>query len=586
VLPRLDREVRVDLKGTLVWRRAVVAALANLAAGTVFAVGYFVFIAGLDRRQTGIVIVAGAVVGAVILVGTFFALWFLLRHAEQALAATGQPDEDLLVSGRRELLNLPVWGSWLVLADLTAGGLASALIAAVLGAGLDGAQYAAMCLTGIATGAVLSQPSLYSFVNAARPGLASLARTYPFLERRFIKGVVWMPTTARLVASMSILVIVTGAMTAAAAVSSAGTAAPLGGRTLLLFLGVTAATLAAAVVTGILAGRAIRLPLAELAESLDAIAESSGDLTRRPVMTTHDEIGAAARSAQAMVRAIAELVGQVSGAADKVLDVSRTIDEAAENQVSGTTQQAASITVTVATIEELARSADQIAETAAQVVEVAHAAADAGAKGRGSADDTSGAIEALRVRVEASAGQVEDLKNTSEEVQSVLFAINQIASRTRILALNAAIEAARAGEAGHGFSVVAQEIRQLAGSVVDSVAQVEHSLTSIRHAADALVASARSEAEEVGQVLTSGQSTSRAFEEIASRIDELETSVRSITMATQQQRNASDQVAGAMREVRSTADAIADGSRSVHQAADDARNAAEELGRLVDGFKA
>lgn len=576
----------MDFKGTLVWRRAVVAALVNLAVGTVFAVAYFVLLARLDPRQTNIVVVAGAVVSAVILVGTFFALWFLLRHAEAALAATGQTDEDLLVSGRRELLNLPVWGSWLVLADLTIGGLVTALAAAALGAGLDATQYAAMFLTGVATGAVLSQPALYSFVNAARPGLASLARTHPFLERRFIKGVVWMPTTARLVASMSILVIVTGAMTAAAAFSTTGgSAAPLAGRTLALFLGVTAATLTAAVVTGLMAGRAIKLPLAELAGSLDAIAESSGDLTRRPVMTTHDEIGAAARSAQMMVRAIAELVGQVGGAADKVRDVSRTIDEAAENQVSGTTEQAASITVTVATIEQLARSADQIAETAGQVAEVARAAADAGAKGRGSADDTSGAIEDLRSRAEASAGQVEDLKKTSEEVQSVLFAINQIASRTRILALNAAIEAARAGEAGHGFSVVAQEIRQLAGAVVDSVAQVEHSLTSIRNAADGLVASARAEAEEVGQLLTSGQTTGRAFEEIASRLDELDNSVRSITMATQQQRNASDQVAGAMREVRSTADAIADGSRSVHQAADDARQAAEELGRLVDGFK-
>lgn len=575
----------MDLKGTLVWRRAVVAALANLAAGTVFAVGYFVFLAGLDGTQTRIVIAAGAAVGVVILALTFFALRFLLRHAEAALAAAGAADEDVLVSGRRELLNLPVWGSWLVLGDLAVGGVGTALAAAVLGAGLGGTRYAAMCLTGLATGAVLSQSALYSFVNAARPGLASLARTYPFLERRFIKGVVWMPTTARLVASMGILVVVTGAMTAAAAYSTAGPAGPPQGRTLGLFLGVTAATLVAAVVTGLMAGRAIRMPLAELAASLDAIAESSGDLTRRPVMTTHDEIGAAALSAQAMVRAIAALVGQVGGAADKVRDVSRNIDEAAENQVSGTTEQAASVTVTVATIEQLARSADQIAQTTDQVVEVARAAADAGAKGRESVDDTSSAIEDLRARVEASAGQVEDLKTTSEEVQSVLFAINQIASRTRILALNAAIEAARAGEAGHGFSVVAQEIRQLAGSVVDSVAQVEHSLTSIRHAADGLVVSARAEAEEVGRVLASGQTTSRAFEEIASRIDELETSVRSITMATQQQRNASDQVAGAMREVRSTADAIADGSRSVHQAADDARHAAEELGRLVDGFK-
>lgn len=59
---------------------------------------------------------------------------------------------------------------------------------------------------------------------------------------------------------------------------------------------------------------------------------------------------------------------------------------------------------------------------------------------------------------------IEDLSGFTEQLGKMAGEVSSIASQTNLLALNAAIQAARAGDAGHGFSVVAEEVRKLSHS--------------------------------------------------------------------------------------------------------------------------
>ena len=74
----------------------------------------------------------------------------------------------------------------------------------------------------------------------------------------------------------------------------------------------------------------------------------------------------------------------------------------------------------------------------------------------------------------------EELKNTSNQIRSrgreieeVAKFVSDISFQTNILSLNASIEAARAGSAGKGFSVVAEEVRNLAEQSSDAAEDIK-----------------------------------------------------------------------------------------------------------------
>jgi len=137
-------------------------------------------------------------------------------------------------------------------------------------------------------------------------------------------------------------------------------------------------------------------------------------------------------------------------------------------------------------MEALGAATDTVNTLSGQVVDNAEATKEAMVVSQHHVSQVLAASESTNLAAQQSKKAITSLFQSVESVTSIVDVISAIADQTNLLALNAAIEAARAGEHGRGFSVVADEVRQLAGKTQESLKQISQRLNFLQGASNSI----------------------------------------------------------------------------------------------------
>jgi methyl-accepting chemotaxis protein len=224
------------------------------------------------------------------------------------------------------------------------------------------------------------------------------------------------------------------------------------------------------------------------------------------------------------------------------------------------------------TASELLASSQSTAELAQQVREDASA-------GGAAVNRTVEGINATHELTMSTARTIDELQRSVGQISQILNVIEEVANRTNLLSLNAAIIAAQAGEQGAGFTVVADEIRELAERTRGSTKEIGTIIKAVQTGSRQAVQKMHEGVTRVTDNVKLAQDAAQSLAKIVG------SATRSFEMATRISRALSEQSSASRRlhEVTSRmSDHIAEINRATREQARGTEMMAHESERVRD----
>ena len=286
-------------------------------------------------------------------------------------------------------------------------------------------------------------------------------------------------------------------------------------------------------------------------------------------------------------------------------ETSLLINQTSEELTSGVTEQVSAIQETSASLNEISAMISKNTESSQLSLKKIMTSQESINLGKSAVNRMVNVVEIIN---QAGGEIVNDVENSNAEIENITKiiakisdktkVINDIAFQTKLLSFNASVEASRAGEHGKGFSVVAEEISNLAEVSAKSAKEIVELLNYSDNEVKNIKAKSLSNLNDIIErnqkisvnVASSVNECSQAFDQIIKDIDVINSITQEVVSASLEQSEGIEEVTKAMHQINQVTEhssSMAQQSSNIagklKMESDKVYSTADNLSWLIDG---